>query len=207
MSVPATTGDPEFSQKRLSNRAWFAFRERALDYRFEDAQHAVRFQVPYEAVPFTRTEFTEKFEALRGVAILWLVLCVLNVIRALTDPFYFVPAAVLLGLAGLSWWGYRKLSTTFTVFDAPSGKLLVQHDGQEDEILSLIEARRRDRLLDELGDVDPNNDPEMERRKFGWLRDHGVITDEEYRAKLAEIERASPESLPPLEGPGGGTVH
>ena len=199
-----TTDGLEFRQKRLSNRLWFAFRDDALEHRFEDASHAHRFRVPYRELPFTHSEFTEKFEALRGLAFVWLFLALLNAVRAVGDAAYGVAAVVLVGLAGLSWLGYRRLSATFSVMDMEQGRIMVLHDGQEERIMAEMAQRRRDVLLAELGAVDHDGDPDHERAKFAWLRDRGVLTEDEYQEKLAEIG-GQPAALP--EGPGNGTVH
>ncbi|MBB4658513.1 hypothetical protein [Parvularcula dongshanensis] len=198
---------PSVRQKRLSNRMWFAFADDALHYRFEDAQHALSYKVPYDEIPFTHTEYTEKFEALRAASFFWLALVVLNLVRAITAPLYFVSAAVLLGLAGLSWIGYQKLTATFTVIDTGHGRMLVLHDDRYEEVMHEIVTRRRAVLLAEHGDVDRDNDPEREKAKFAWLRARGVITEQEYQDKLAEVEASNPEALPPVTGPSGGTVH
>ena len=201
----ATTDGMTFEQKRLSNRVRLTFRDDALEYRFEDASHARTLTLDYRELPFTHTEYTEKFEALRGLAFVWLFLAGLNGLRALGGELGFLVASVVLVLlAGASWLGYRRLSATFTVIDADQGRLLLLHDGQYERIMGEIAQRRRDALLAEFGAVDEDNDPEEERRKFAWLRDRGVLTEDEYQRKVAEIGGAAP-SLP--SGPGGGTVH
>lgn len=200
-----TTDGLTFRQKRLSNRVWFTFRDDELEYRFEDASHARKFRLDYRELPFTHTEYTEKFEALRGLAFVWLFLAGLNGLRAVGGDLGFIVAAVVLVLlAGLSWLGYRKLAATFTVIDTEHGRMLAIHDDQHDRLMGELAQRRRDAFLAEFGDVDGDNDPEEERRKFAWLRDRGVLTEDEYQQKLAEIGGAAP-SLP--SRPGGGTVH
>ena len=200
----ATTDGLAFSQKRLSNRLRFTFREEDLEHRLEDASHAHEFRVPYDALPFTHTEFTEKFEALRGLTFVWLFLALLNALRALGDLSFGVAALVLLALAGASWLGYRRLSATFFVMDTEQGRIMVLHDGQEERIMGEMAQRRRDALLAEYGAVDHDGDPERERAKFAWLRDRGVLTEDEYQEKLAEIGGEAPKLAP---RPGNGTVH
>lgn len=196
-----------FAQKRLSNRAWLTFRDDELDYRFEDASHARRFRVPYRELPFTHAEHTDKFEALRGLTFVWLFIAGLNALRALADPAFGVAAVVVLALAGLSWLGYRRFSATFTVIDAEQGRLLILHDGQEERVMAELAQRRRDALLAEYGEVDHGTDPDQERAKFAWLRDRGVLTEDEYQEKLAEIGGQAPGLPGGPGGPGGGTVH
>lgn len=199
-----TTDGLTFYQKRLSNRVWLTFRDEDLEYRFEDASHARKFRVEYRELPFTHTEYTEKFEALRGLAFVWLFIAGLNALRALADPAFGVAAVVLVLLAGASWIGYKKLSATFTVMDTEHGRLLLVHDGDYERIMAEMAQHRRDVLLAELGDVDHDGDPDQERAKFAWLRDRGVLTEDEYQQKMAEIGGGAP-SLP--RAPGGGTVH
>ena len=201
----ATTDGLVFAQKRLANRVRLTFRDQALEYRFEDASHARTVTLDYRELPFTHTEYTEKFEALRGLAFVFLFLAGLNGLRALGgEVSYAVTAGVLVLLAGASWLGYRRLSATFTVIDTDQGRLLLLHDGQYERIMGEIAQRRRDALLDEYGAVDADNDPEEERRKFAWLRDRGVLTEDEYQQKVAEIGGAAP-ALP--RGGTNGTVH
>ena len=198
-----TTDGLQFRQKRLSNRLWFAFREDDLEHRLEDAGHAHKFRVPYRELPFTHTEFTEKFEALRGLTFVWLFLAGLNALRALGDATFGIAALVLLGLAGLSWLGYRRLSATFSVMDTEQGRIMVLHDGQEERIMGEMAQRRRDALMAELGAVDLEADPDQERAKFAWLRDRGVLTEDEYQEKLDEIGGGAKR----LPGSPSGTVH
>lgn len=199
-----TTDGLTFHQKRLSNRVWFTFRDDDLEYRFEDASHARTIRIDYRELPFTHTEYTEKFEALRGTTFVFLFLALLNGLRALADPAFAVAAGVLVALAGAAWLGYKKLSATFTVIDTDQGRMLALHDAQHERLMAELAQRRRDALLAEFGEVNEDNDPEEERRKFAWLRDRGVLTEDEYQQKLAEIGGAAP-SLP--TAPGGGTVH
>ena len=206
MTLPAVTQGPEYRQKRLSNRMRFAFGEEKLAYTFEDSQHRASYAIEYDDVPFTQVEFTERFEALRATAILWAVLGVFYLIRAVTDGQVSITALVLFALAALSYYGYRTLDSSFTVFDTPMGRLLIAQDRQHDEILGEIVNRRRAMILRSHGEVDADNDPEQERAKFAWLRARGVITEDEYQAKLREIEGGAPVPLAPT-GPDGGTVH
>lgn len=214
MNLPVHIDGPEYRQKLLSNRMRFVFGEEQLSYTFEDSQHRYRYAIDYDDVPFTQTEFTERFEALRATAILWAVLGVFYLVRAVADGAVSVTAIVLFALAALSYLGYRKLDASFTVFDTQMGRLLIAQDKQHDEILSEIVSRRRDVILKSHGEVDLDNDPEQERAKFAWLRARGVITEDEYQEKLREIEGAAPMALAPSTpsggpggGPGGGTVH
>ena len=206
MTLPAVTQGPEYRQKRLSNRMRFVFGEDRLAYTFEDSQHRASYAIEYDDVPFTQAEFTERFEALRATAILWAVLGVFYLVRAVSDGRVSVTAIILFALAGLSYYGYRRLDSSFTVFDTPMGRLLIARDRQHDEILSEIVSRRRDMILKSHGAVDADNDPEQERAKFAWLRARGVITEDEYQAKLREIEGGTPAQIAPT-GPDGGTVH
>ena len=206
MNLPVQIEGPEYRQKKLSNRMRFVFGEDALAYTFEDSQHRYRYSLDYDDVPFTQTEFTERFEALRATAILWAVLGVFYLVRAVADGAVSVTAIVLFALAGLSYLGYRKLDASFTVFDTQMGRLLIAQDKNHDEILSEIVSRRRSVILKSHGEVDADNDPEQERAKFAWLRARGVITEDEYQAKLREIEGGVPVPIAST-GPDGGTVH
>ena len=206
MNLPVAIDGPEYRQKKLSNRMRFVFGDDQLSYAFEDSQHRHRFAIDYDDVPFTSTQFTERFEALRAAAFFWVALAVVFLLGAVADGALPITTLVLLGLAGLAYLGYRKLDATFTVIDTPMGRMLIAEDGKHDEILGEIVSRRRDVILKEHGAVDPENDPEQERAKFAWLRARGVLTEDEYQAKLREIEGGTPVPLAP-SGPDGGTVH
>ena len=206
MNLPVQTSGPEYRQKRLSNRMRFVLGEEQLTYAFEDSQHRHKFSLDYDDVPFTQTEFTERFEALRAVTFLWGALALVYLIGAVSDGRLPVGAMVLAGLAGLSYLGYRKLDSAFTVFDTQMGRMLIAQDKQHDEILSEIVSRRREVILKSHGEVDHEGDPEQERAKFAWLRARGVLTEDEYQAKLREIEGGTPAQIAPT-GPDGGTVH
>src|SRR5579872_3938477 len=63
---------------------------------------------------------------------------------------------------------------------ASKNAILVFHDGQQQAILGEIHKRRKSELLRLYGEVDSLGHPQLELRKFLWLKEEKVISDLEF---------------------------
>ena len=191
--------DAIISQKRLAHRTSFTFGPRKLAVRMEDDRAAVAFEQPYEDIPFETRTFTEKMMALRGAAIFFgLVGCYQGFAYVMLDAGTgaLVLSAVQFALAAAAEWGYRRSNVSFTVTDTPGGSIFVIQDRQHDDIMAAISDRRRSVLRSIAGDIDPENPVDFEVEKFTWLRDHAVITEDEFAEKLEALGKLSGRTVP-----------
>lgn len=60
-------------------------------------------------------------------------------------------------------------------------------DGKHDDIVEEIEQRRRACFRSRYATVDPTNSPETEERRFAWLHEHEIISNEEHAAAMQQI--------------------
>lgn len=92
---------------------------------------------------------------------------------------------LVLGIGCLLAYRWRRIS--YSIFDAPKGRLLVIRDAKHDEIVAEIVARRRACYRSRYAEVDPATSRETEERRFAWLHEHELISDEEYAAAMKQI--------------------
>jgi 50S ribosomal subunit-associated GTPase HflX len=80
--------------------------------------------------------------------------------------------------------------------------LIVLQDAQQQTILDEIMKRRLEAMKKKLAQVDFNRPYYEEARKFNWLREEGVITEQEYRHARQKIAamRGKAGSPPPGMG-------
>jgi hypothetical protein len=99
--------------------------------------------------------------------------------------FGAVLCAVGYGLRGL-------LKKEYTVLVTPAGRLLIAKDRKHDAIVKEL-ASRRTAALRRAAVVDPQAPPWLEIKKFKWLRDEGIISEDDYRA-CRELIHASADA-------------
>ena len=102
---------------------------------------------------------------------------------------------MVVGLACLVWHQVRKVA--YSVFETEQGNLFIIQDGEHERIMSTLLSRRRARLKELYGEIDPNNDIELEIEKFQWLKNHDVLTEAEADIKIAQVERSMVEQEAP----------
>jgi hypothetical protein len=179
-----------------------------LDYSIREAGRGVDVPIKYEAIaatePYTQVGRSGHFIqfVVPTVATIFIALAV---VRATAGDNIVFLWAVLLAIVGGSVFlvvKYRDLtairSTMFRLATNPAGLKAVQvlRDKAHDEIISELQRRWRDRLRRLHLAVNQLSDPKKETDKYTWLKEHGVISDEEYEAALAELRVAAPTGEP-----------
>lgn len=93
------------------------------------------------------------------------------------------------------------LKKEYTVLVTQVGKLTIAKDRQHDEIVKELQARRLAALRRAVV-VSRLLPPWVEVKKFKWLRDEGVITDEDFETYRSHIlSRADTSTAMPAERP------
>lgn len=124
----------------------------------------------------------------RNVGIAWIALGILITGLRYADggdglrmSFWFFLGVMFLGI-------YYAGKTAFTHYSiGRGGQILLIKNDKASSILREIEARRKVRLRETFGKVDPEADAEREIAKFKWLQREGAITSGEASARIQEI--------------------
>ena len=198
-------------------RSAFAFHDNHLEYSMNDGALS-EFKVYYKELPhpteyrsFTKKDGTASFVLCLGAL---LAMALMNYVA--NDHYFATPFGSKQALAGtliyipafaMLIWGARRLSRReYTIVPVSKGTIRVLQDPQHDRIMGEIQNRRLAALRAQ-AIIDDSNSPQIELRRFAWLKEQGAITDEEYDAFREKILDASaergaqptPPSKPPRE--------
>lgn len=94
--------------------------------------------------------------------------------------------ALGMGIICLSWYWLDR--HCYSLFQTERGSIRILRGRQHDQILQQLRSRRKQQLLRWYGEINPDNEFQHELRKFHWLAEQGVISDEERDHKIAELE-------------------
>jgi hypothetical protein len=188
----------QFYQKALlTNRAKFNFGDKKLDVTIDDGRLKVGFSVPYHEIGTKRSikSFPEKSISRLAIAILAAVLLSygFTLDELSLNASFILMFFALLGIALCIFSPYAKFDATRIPL-ASGNTILIFHDIQHQAILSEIYKRRKSEILRLHGEVDMLNHPKLELKKFLWLKEEGVLSEqavEEARAKIAALEHAA----------------
>lgn len=173
-------------QKRAGHRVEFQFGEESLKYSVKDPSGSTSFSLPYEEVPDEYSELEERRVWFRNVGYIWIIIGLCDVGYRYTESSKWVlPFWLLLGLACL---GYYYLSSThFIVYNTARGRMFVIVDKKKDQVLKELGTRRSALLKKRFARViDPSN-PDRESARFEWLKQNGVISEDEYDNLMVDL--------------------
>jgi hypothetical protein len=195
-------------------RADFTFHRRHLAYESNDGGALSGFNIRYSDLPpptdyrtlLKRDRMTVGFVFLAGLLV---GIALLNLDARAT---YYVRAAEALFLVpyllALAYAADRISKKGFTSVPTKKGFIRVLHNAQHGRVLELIQEGRNAHLRT-FAVIDPAKPPQEELRKMAWLKDQGVISEQEFesfRHKL--LDGVSDETDPPLTPkPPGTTLH
>lgn len=181
-----------FSQKAyLYNRTEFEFGEKKLDVLVDDGRLKIGFSVAYHEIGVRKSlkSFPEKAFLRYGAAI-FLATILSYVIATSGAPggstvIFFAGDAVGVALCIAS--RYAKFDATRIPITPPGNTILVFHDDQHTAIIAEIYKRRKAEILRLYGGVDTLNHPQLEMKKFLWLKGEGVISEQEFEEARHKI--------------------
>jgi hypothetical protein len=96
----------------------------------------------------------------------------------------FAGSAVLTVIIAIVW--ARRSRGAFTVLPSSAGNVLVIPDNQHDDILAELQARRT-AALRRHAEIDPQADRWTELKKFKFLFDEMVITEQEFEKARQQL--------------------
>ena len=176
----------KIEQKKFSAKTSFSFEDDGITYEVRDASGATAFRTDYEDVSFETSFFEERNVWFRNVGYIWLVIGGLQMALRFQDTGKLIPSIWLfLGIAFAVAYFWRRIG--YTIFDTPKGRILVIRDGKHDQVVAEIVQRRRACFRSRYATVDVDSSPEAEERRFAWLHEHQIISDEEHAAAMKQI--------------------
>jgi len=188
-----------YRQKKGSTKTQFDLGTERLQYSVEDSSGKANFALDYEDLPNEASELVEKNTWYRNVGVLWMLLGVFYM------GYDFIQTGEIGGyfwlLVGMATYGFYMLrQTEFTVLSTPRGQVFVVKDDNHDRIIEDLRTRKAETLRQRYGAFNPNNEPEIELRKFRWLNEEGAISDEEYDTVVQQVRLGI---KPSSQTPGG----
>ena len=179
----------------IYNKAEFRFQEKNLDVVIDDGRLKIGFSAPYHEISAKRSmrSFSEKAFIYSALATLLALAAVyastLGDIMNTDSPLFMCLAAV--GAILLVVSKYVKFEAT-QIPVASGNTILIFHDDKLPVIVNEIMKRRKSEILRLYGEVDVLNDPKLELKKFSWLKEEGILSQESFeeaRLKLAMVSR------------------
>jgi hypothetical protein len=194
-----------FRQRRAFYKTTFDFGEEELTYTFDNSRSKVGSSIAYHKIPGRTSYRRVKLWWLKYVTVFYLTFCAVmawyytgrNDMETLIGTLYASTVAFLIVLLNALLLRHGGM-TSFRL----NPVLIVLQDAQQQTILDEIMKRRLEAMKKKLAQVDFNRPYYEEARKFNWLREEGVITEQEYRHARQKIAamRGKAGSPPPGMG-------
>ena len=171
----------QIEQKRFAVKHTFTFSEQQLNFAFKDRSGSGDVDVAYADIPKKKSVRIDENSWLRNAGILW---CAIGVAALLLkwSGVMWLP----IGIACLVWYHFSKVR--YTILQAEEGSIWVIQDKKHDDILREISDRRNRQLLSWYGEINYENDPQSEIKKFNWLAEQEVLSKEQADMKIAEVK-------------------
>jgi hypothetical protein len=187
----------EITQKRHSTRTRYRFGEARVDYHVKDPSGEREFAVAYVDISRDRQKAVERNTWLRNAGYFWVALGALLTWLRFSDDKPGFPLSIWLVVGMGCIIAYHVRATRFIVLGSSKGNLYIVDDADGARILEQIETRRAAIMRAEYDFFPEGEAPERLRRRFTWLRDEGVLDDDEYKARLMLVDALGP----PVEEP------
>lgn len=177
----------KITQSKAGNTLTFDFQENHLAYEYEDKTGSGGTDVRYVDFPQRTGKLIERNEWLQNVGYLWLALgAVLSVISAMGEGDLKLSIWLFIGLGCVAW--ARWQTVVYTTLNTDQGKLFIIQDKQHDTILGEIQNRKHTQLLRWYGEINPDNDLDVEINKYNWLVEQGALSREQADEKIAQAK-------------------
>ena len=184
----------------LYHKAEFDFGDKMLTYRIEDEKARAGMTILYESIGTDKSlqSYREKSPAYLGL--IFLGAAVISLISHPAHgphaPLYILEwILVALGWACLITARFTKFDST--VIGTPLGKIIVFEREGKQQIIDEIFRRRSAELRRKYLAIDFLNEPKNEIGKYRWLKNEGVISEDEFNTAIEKITAAGGKA----EGP------
>ena len=178
----------EIEQKHCFNSTQFIFDRDHLSYTRKHLGGSLSFDMNYVDIPMENWDLEERIPWFCNTGIVLMMIWFCQILSGLIDPLSAAGTFLHWPLAAICCLGiYRYAVTRFTVFKTDQGKLYLICDDQYEAVMDEINSRRKSQLLIWYGEIDYTNDPGEEIQKFHWLKQQGVIGDDEFESICTRI--------------------
>ena len=135
-----------FTQKFRGHKTKFSFDEHSISFEHSDSEDSLAFEAKYTEIDILNTiHATSKNPILKFASFPFILLAIFAIGKAslIADSIDKLMAGLLvaifwLAVAGAFWWKYKRSEVTFTMFDSARGRLVIVHDGQEEQIINTL---------------------------------------------------------------------
>jgi hypothetical protein len=203
-SLQTVAPELELVQKTFRTKVSYRFFPNHVEYTIRDNTGALTsFSVKYIALP-AKIAYGIYEPPRRQVVVIQLFLMMfltLLFILAYRDQpqriLYMMAFYSVIGI-GSSALLRRHFKTIYTSIPVVGGgkKVLVLRDRRHDEVLKALESRRV-RELQKLAVINPLNTTNIEMQKFTWLKDEGVITEQEFNFFRTKLVQSATDLITP----------
>jgi len=186
----------KFKQSKSGNKLLFKFSDKQLHYEYKYSDGSGNYDISYADFPSKSHTIIEQNDWCKNVGTLWILLGIgLNVYRYYTMHLLDKNGIIFIGLGILCilWTIFRKIK--FTIFNTPQANVLIIKNRKHDEIVNEIQSRRKKQLLELYSQIDFNNNMENEIKKFEWLKEENILSQEEANDKILQIKEGRTERI------------
>ncbi len=187
----------KISQKKYTSKTNFEFDEEALKYTVSDNSGARTFSVAYGSIPTETGEFESRNEWFRNVGLLWGLLGLFVIVNGYISNGEF-GGSIWLTLGVICFVAYWMSRIKYTTIGTDKGNIFVIQDSDHDEILTVIDKRRKAQWAVWYGVINYQNEPRNELGKFELLLEKGAISKEEFdeaRRRILEYHQLESTTL------------
>lgn len=184
----------KLKQRHFADSVEFEFGDDEFDYTIKSSGSKKRFSVDYMRFdPEVIEEIEQANTWWRNAGVAWVVIGVfLTGLRYANGGELSLSFWLYLGIVCLAVYRLGRTSFLSHAIEG-GGRILLIKDGRAPAILEELTERRRTRLAKVFGEVDPDEDPEVEVAKLKWLEGQGALSSEDVAAKISEIRAAENE--------------
>lgn len=187
LPVPSDDKPQVLEQKRFSTRTRFEFGDEDFAYRLETSGSSRSCRIEYVELSADRETVVERNEWWRNVGILWVLIAVVSIALQTTgEQPVRIPIWLWLGLVSYAVYHFRVVR--YQIIPSNRGNVVIIDDGTGARIIDLLLARRAERLRKQYDYIATDEHPEQQRRRFQWLRQQGVMDDNEVSARLLQLD-------------------
>lgn len=175
----------KIEQKKLSITHTFDFQDKYFNFAYKDRSGSGDADVAYANLASKTSVKIEDNSWWRNAGYIWCVIGILNIGWGLASGA---------GIAGRGFWlmiglicliVYRVTRVQYTVLGFDGGNVFIIQDKKtHDQVLGELMDRRKKQLLSLYGEIDLESNLERETAKFNYLREQGVLSQEEADTKI-----------------------
>jgi hypothetical protein len=178
-------------QRNILRAYEFHFGDTAVSYTIKGPRGERTVSIPYTGISSLETERTKsRLPIFRLIAFVIVVsMLFVNLShpdmptneRALGTGLYLLVALLFEFL-------YRKFMLGYTNYKTSKGVLSIMQTKNHDAVAQVLKENWIRRMRELHGRIDPLADPHAERGKLKWLREHAIISEQEYMTMAAELQ-------------------